>query len=43
MFCEGSQELEFGAMLGEVDSYLFTGRGELVLLFKNDSGSMIFK
>lgn len=43
MFCEDSQELEFGAMLGEVDSYLFTGRGELILLFKKDSGSMVFK
>jgi heat shock protein HslJ len=43
MYCEGSQEQDFTKMLGEVESYLFTAKGELVLTLKNDSGSMIFK
>ncbi len=43
MYCEGSQEDEFAKMLSEVGSYMFTKKGELVLMLKYDSGSMIFK
>lgn len=43
MYCEGSQEGDFSKMLGEVDSFFFTNKGELVLELKLDSGSMIFK
>jgi heat shock protein HslJ len=43
MYCEGSQEQPFAAMLSEVTSYIFTKKGELVLEFKNDSGTMTFK
>ncbi|MCR4306792.1 MAG: META domain-containing protein [Candidatus Yonathbacteria bacterium] len=43
MFCEGSQEREFSSMLGEVQSFFFTNRGELVLGLKFDSGSVIFR
>lgn len=43
MYCEGSQEGEFSKMLGEVSSYMFTTKGELILLFKFDSGSMMFR
>jgi heat shock protein HslJ len=43
MYCEGSQEQDFTKMLQEVNGYLFTSKGELILTLKNDSGSMIFK
>ena len=43
MFCEGSQEQDYSKMLGQVQNYLFTSKGELVLGLKMDSGSMIFK
>lgn len=43
MYCEGSQEQEFAKYLGEVGSYMFTSKGELVLMIKFDSGSIIFK
>lgn len=43
MFCEGSQEVDFSKMLGEVQNFLFTSKGELVLGLKMDSGSMFFK
>lgn len=43
MYCEGSQESEFSKMLGEVQSYLFTSKGELVFNLKLDSGSFIFR
>jgi hypothetical protein len=43
MYCENSQEAEFTKMLGEVESYYFTNRGELVFNLKFDSGSMIFR
>lgn len=33
MFCEGSQEAGFGAMLGEVKSYAFTQKGTLELQY----------
>jgi heat shock protein HslJ len=41
MYCEGSQESEFSAMLQRVRKYRFTSRGELV--FELDSGSAIFR
>lgn len=43
MFCEDSQEQEFTAMLNEVQSFLFTSKGELVLELPLDTGSMIFR
>lgn len=43
MYCEGSQENDFSKMLGEVQSYLFTSKGELILELKLDTGSMIFR
>lgn len=43
MYCEGSQEYVFRKMLTETSSYMFTSKGELVLLLKYDSGSVIFK
>jgi heat shock protein HslJ len=43
MYCEGSQENDFSKMLGEVSSFFFNSRGELIMGFKYDSGSMIFK
>ncbi len=43
MFCEGSQEMEFAALLEKTGSYHFTGKGELILEFKGDSGTAIFR
>lgn len=43
MYCEGSQESEFSKMLEQISGYMFTSKGELVLLFAMDSGSMIFR
>ncbi|MEQ1561254.1 MAG: META domain-containing protein [Nitrospira sp.] len=43
MYCEGSQEGEFTKELGQVDSYHFTSKGELVFDLKFDSGVMVFK
>jgi heat shock protein HslJ len=43
MYCEGSQEQDFAKMLGQVQSYMFTSKGELILMLQYDSGSMIFK
>lgn len=43
MFCEGSQEDEFASKLKQVQNYLFTDDGKLVLEIKMDSGVMIFK
>lgn len=42
-FCQDSQELMFAKMLEEVTSFLFTSKGQLVLLFKYDSGTMLFQ
>ena len=42
-YCLDSQESEFTSMIQEVQSYLFTSRGELVLELKYDTGSMIFR
>ncbi|HXK37517.1 MAG TPA: META domain-containing protein [Candidatus Paceibacterota bacterium] len=43
MFCENSQESTFTKELTEVTNYLFTDRGELRLMLKNNGGTMIFK
>ena len=43
MYCDGSQEADFTKMLGEVLSYHFTSRGELVFDLKLDSGVMVFR
>lgn len=43
MFCEGSQEAEFGALLENAQFYHFTSRGELVLDLKFDSGTVMFR
>ncbi|MCX6703584.1 MAG: META domain-containing protein [Candidatus Zambryskibacteria bacterium] len=43
MYCEGSQEQEYSKMLSQVQNYLFTSKGELVLNLKLDSGMMVFK
>lgn len=43
MFCEVSQEQDYAKMLSQVESYMFTSNGELVLNLKMDSGSMIFR
>ena len=43
MYCDGSQEGSFTKMLNETQSYMFTSKGELVLLLKEDTGSVIFK
>ena len=43
MYCEGSQEQVFSKSLGEVGSFHFTSKGELIFNLKMDSGVMIFK
>ncbi len=43
MYCNGSQEQTFSKDLNNVQSYLFTSRGELVLEMKMDSGTIIFR
>jgi len=43
MYCEGSQESEFTALLNNAATYHFTSRGELILDLKFDSGSVIFR
>ena len=43
MFCEGSQEQDFAKMLTEIDSFMFTSKGELVFNLKMDSGSATFR
>jgi heat shock protein HslJ len=40
MFCEGSQENEFSALLDAVVSYRFTSRGQLLLALDSDAGSV---
>lgn len=43
MFCEGSQEAEFIALLGNIQLYRFTSRGELIFDLKFDSGTAVFR
>ncbi|MEK9177100.1 MAG: META domain-containing protein [Patescibacteria group bacterium] len=42
MYCEGSQEGDFAALLQSAESFRFTSRGELILELA-DGGSMIFR
>lgn len=42
MYCEGSQESEFSSALGEVGSFKFTSRGQLILELKSGKGTMTF-
>ena len=43
MYCEGSQESDFIAKLTDVQSFIFTSKGELILEIKMDSGVMVFR
>lgn len=43
MYCEGSQESAFIDMIGKADHFMFTNDGNLVLLLKYDSGSVMFR
>jgi hypothetical protein len=43
MFCENSQEGDFVKMLGEIQSYVFTSKGELIFSLKTFGDSMIFR
>ncbi len=43
MYCEGSQELDFVAVLQKARGYFFTSKGELVLDLEFDSGSAVFR
>ncbi len=43
MFCEGSEESVFTKLLSDSQSYHFTSKGELILDFKFDSGSVLFR
>jgi heat shock protein HslJ len=43
MFCEGSQENVFTAVLEAVRSYRFTSRGQLILSLDSESGSAEFR
>lgn len=43
MYCEGSQEQDFSKFLGEVGGFMFTNKGELILMLKVDSGTMMFR
>lgn len=43
MFCEGSQETEFVQAIENSSNFMFTDAGDLVLLLKFDSGSVLFK
>lgn len=42
MYCEGSQEADFAAILASAESYRFTVRGELILNLKN-GGTATFR
>ncbi|MFA5997680.1 MAG: META domain-containing protein [Candidatus Paceibacterota bacterium] len=43
MYCEGSQEQDYTKMLGEVTSFHFTSKGELVFNLNTDKGEMVFR
>lgn len=43
MYCEGSQEAEFVRMVSDSSHFMFTAEGNLVLLLKFDSGSVMFE
>lgn len=43
MYCEGSQESAFIDMISKTDRFMFTNDGNLILLLKYDSGSVMFR
>lgn len=43
MFCENSEEGLFQELLGRVEGYQFTSKGELVMSLKSNQGTMIFR
>jgi len=43
MYCEGSQESDFSAVLLDAESYRFTSKGELIIELKDDKGRAIFR
>lgn len=43
MYCNGSQEMDFLALLENSSGYHFTSRGQLILDLKFDSGSVTFR
>lgn len=43
MYCEGSQEQMFAQTLSNINGFLFTSRGELILEIKMGSGTMVFR
>jgi heat shock protein HslJ len=43
MYCKGSQETDFTALLDGAQGYHFTSRGELVLELKFDGGTAVFR
>lgn len=43
MYCEGSQQDVFTSALGNVSTYHFTSKGELILDLKSGSGSLLFR
>jgi len=43
MYCEGSQESEFSAMLGNVSAFSLMSDGRLLLQFRGNEGEMILK
>lgn len=42
MFCEGSQEMVFTSQLATGHQYSFDDKGNLLINFDNDAGSMVF-
>lgn len=42
MFCENSQEQDFAKLLDSIESYTFTGKGELVFMLKSGKGTATF-
>ena len=43
MFCDGSQEAEFLALIDNIQGYRFTSKGELIFDLKLDSGIGTFR
>ncbi len=42
MYCEGSQEQVFTGQLSKANGYSFDDKGNLLINFDNDAGSMVF-
>lgn len=43
MYCEGSQEADFGEVLQKTSSFKFTSKGELILSLDNNEGTALFR